>query len=291
MVLRSSRFGQWLVGMAVLVALLATLAATGVSSPVEEVASAVFGPLQRGLRQAAEPVANLISNVDDFDRVDDENRALRNRVEQLEATVARLQEEQIQVRGREALIAVQEAQAGEIFVIAEVVTRDLTGLRDIIGVNQGSNDGMEVGMAVLSEGGSLVGVVMEVRPRSSFVRLITDPDSSVRALHQLTRTEGVVSGSTTGNLQVSFVPHSADVQPGHLFVSSGLGGLLPKGIPIGRVASAEGTAQDVFTRIRLDSLAPLDQLESVLIQVTFAPEPLTPFDVLQTEAGAEGTGG
>ena len=258
---------------------------------MEEAASAVFGPAQRGLRQAAEPVANLISNVDDFDRVDDENRALRNRVEQLEATVARLQEEQIQVRGREALIAVQEAQAGEILVIAEVVTRDLTGLRNIIGVNQGSNDGMEVGMAVLSEGGSLVGVVMEVRPRSSFVRLITDPDSSVRALHQLTRTEGVVSGGTTGKLQVAFVPHSADVQPGHLFVSSGLGGLLPKGIPIGRVASAEGTAQDVFARIRLDPLAPLDQLESVLIQVTFAPEPLTPFDVLQVEAGAEEAGG
>ena len=48
---------------------------------------------------------------------------------------------------------------------------------------------------------------------------------------------------------------------------------MPKGIPIGRVASAEGSAQDVFRRIRLDPLAPLDEVELVLIQVTFQPAP------------------
>ena len=273
MALLQTRLGQWLLGMVLLIAVLATLAALGVAQPVEEAASTVFGPVQRGLRQAAEPVANLVENIDDFDRVDDENRSLRNRIEQLNAELARLREEQIQFRGREALLAVQEAQ-DEIFVLAQVVTRDLTGLQDVIGLGKGSNDGIEVGMPVLAEGGSLVGVISEVRPRSSFVRLVTDPDASVRALHQLSRSEGVVRGDTGGNLRVEFVPRTADVQPGHLFVTSGLGRLMPKGIPIGRVASAEGSAQDVFRRVRLAPLAPLDELELVLIQVTFTPEPL-----------------
>jgi rod shape-determining protein MreC len=261
--------------MVALVTILATLAAVGATGPFEEAAATIFGPVQRGLRQAAEPVANLVENVDDFDRADDENRALRNRIEQLEAENTRLREEQIQVRGREALLAVQEAQSDDIFVTANVITRDLTGLRDIIGLDRGSDDGVEEGMPVVAGGGSLVGVVLEVRPNGSFVRLITDPDSSIRALHQLSRAEGVVQGGTVDSLAVDFVPKATDVQPGHLFVTSGLGGRLPKGIPIGRTTSSEASAQDVFRQIRLRPLAPLDELELVLIQVTFLPRELS----------------
>jgi rod shape-determining protein MreC len=272
--------------MVSLVAVLATLAALGATGPFEEAAATVFGPVQRGLRQAAEPVANLVENIDDFDRADDENRALRNRIEQLEAENARLREEQIQVRGREALLAVQEAQSDDIFLTADVITRDLTGLRNIIGVNRGSDDGVEEGMPVVAAGGSLVGIVLEVRPNASFVRLITDPDSSIRALHQLSRAEGVVEGGTVDSLAVEFVPKATDVQPGHLFVTSGLGGRLPKGIPIGRTTSAEGSAQDVFKQIRLRPLAPLDELESVLIQVTFVRLELPPIGTAPADDAA-----
>lgn len=290
MAVLGSRLGQWLAGMVLLVALLASLTAAGVVDPLEDAVSTVFSPAQRGLRQAAEPVANLVENIDDFDRVDDENRALRNRVEQLEAENARLREEQIRVRGREALLAIQAEQANETFVIAEVITRDLTGLRDILGINKGSNDGLEEGMPVLAAGGTLAGIIMDVRANSAFVRLITDPDSSVRALHQLSRAEGIVAGDTSGNLSVRFVPQATDIQPGHVFVTSGVGGLLPKGIPIGRVASSEGSAQEVFKRIRLRPLAPLDQLEAVLIQVTFVSEPLElPADGATAEPAAEST--
>jgi rod shape-determining protein MreC len=216
-----------------------------------------------------------VRKIDNFNSVDDENRALRNRVEQLETEIVRLEEEQIALRNREALTALRKANPDQTFIMADLVTRDLTGLRQIVGIDQGADDGVEEGMPVLASGGSLVGVVMVTRPNSSFVRLITDPDSSIRVLHQRTRTEGVVNGDTLGNLSVEFVAQPTDVQPGHIFVSSGLGGLLPKGIPIGRVTSAEGTAQDIFKRIRLRPIAPLDQLESVLVQVTFRPEPLT----------------
>ena len=286
MSLLNTRLSQWLIGMVSLVAVLATLAALGATGPFEEAAATVFGPVQRGLRQAAEPVANLVENIDDFDRADDENRALRNRIEQLEAENARLREEQIQVRGREALLAVQEAQSDDIFLTADVITRDLTGLRNIIGVNRGSDDGVEEGMPVVAAGGSLVGIVLEVRPNASFVRLITDPDSSIRALHQLSRAEGVVEGGTVDSLAVEFVPKATDVQPGHLFVTSGLGGRLPKGIPIGRTTSAEGSAQDVFKQIRLRPLAPLDELESVLIQVTFVRLELPPIGTAPADDAA-----
>ena len=285
MAVLSTRLGQWLALMGLLIALLTGLAVSGAVTPVEDAALTVFGPVQRALRHAAEPVADLISNIDDFDAVDDENSALRNRVAQLEAENTRLREEQIEVRGREALIAVQEANAGEIFVTADVITRDLTGLRDIIGIDRGANDGIETGMPVLAEGGALVGVIIETRNHVSFIRLITDPATSIRGIHQLTRTEGIINGDTEGDLLVDFIPQAVDVQPGQTFITSGLGGLLPAGIPVGTVTSAEGSAQEVFRRIRLRPLAPLEKLEQILVQVTFIPEPISVSDRL--EEGAE----
>ena len=91
---------------------------------------------------------------------------------------------------------------------------------------------------------------------------------------------------------MAFIPQATDVQPGQLFVSSGFGGLLPKGIPVGRVSSASGTAQDVFKRIRLQPLALLNQLETVLVQVTFTPEPVAlPNADAQAAAAEEDAGG
>ena len=274
MALLSSRLGQWLILMALLIALLAALAVSGAVAQVEDAALTVFGPVQRTLRHAAEPAANLINNIDDFNAADDENRALRNRVAQLEAENARLREEQIEVRGREALIAVQEANADEIFIAADVITRDLTGLSDIIRINRGTSDGIENGMPVLAGGGALVGVIIEARDHVALIRLITDPKMSVRGLHQLSRAEGIINGGPADDLQVEFIPQAADVQPGHTFVTSGLGGLLPAGVPVGVVTSAEGSVQDVFRHIRLRPLAPLAGLEQVLVQITFTPEPI-----------------
>ena len=278
MAILHSRLGQWLAGMAVLVALLALLAAAGALSPVEDAAAALFHPVQSALRRAAEPVANLVSSAGDFGALDDENRALRNRVEQLEAQVARLQEKEVRLRATDALQTVQAAQPNEIFLAAHVITRDLTGLRDIIGIDKGRSDGVQEGMPVLTDGGSLVGIVIEARAHISYVRLLTDPESSLRGRHQLSRTEGVIAADPGGTLRVDFIPQAVEVQPGQTFVTSGVGGQLPAGIPVGTVVSAQGSAQEPFTQIRLRPIAPLDQLETVLIQATVLPEPIPDFD-------------
>ena len=270
------RFGrprlQWAIGLVVLIALLALVVWQGWDAPVEDETASFFAPVQRGLRQAAEPLANLVSELDDFDRLEEENRALRQRIEQLEAQNARLRELQLQVSGRAELLEVQ-AESEDLLLPARVIIRDLTGLRTIVGLDRGSADGVAVGMPVLATGGTLVGIVTEVRPGSCYVRLITDPDSAIRVLHQPSRTESVATGDTLGNLNAQ-LPWSAEVELGHIFVTSGLDGLLPQGLPIARVSSATGSVQEAFRQVRLQPLAPLAQLEQVLVQLTFAPPDL-----------------
>ena len=267
---------QWTIAIVLFVALLGIIAWQGWDAPVEDEAASFFAPLQRGLRRAAEPLANLLSEVDDFDRLEEENRALRRRIEQLEADNARLRELQLQVRGRAELLEVQ-AESEDELLPARVIIRDLTGLRTVVGIDRGANHGVTVGMAVLAAGGALVGVVTEVQSSTCYVRLITDPDSAIRVLHQPSRTESVATGDTLGNLDV-MLPWSAEVELGHIFVTSGLDGLLPQGLPVARVSSATGSVEEAFRQVRLQPLAPLEQLEQVLVQLTLSPPNLRPDD-------------
>ena len=177
------------------------------------------------------------------------------------------------IRAREALLQVQ-TESQSPMIIANVVTRDLTGLRTLIGIDRGQADGLREGLPVLAAGGALVGVVVEARPNTSFVRLITDPDSVIRVLHQESRTESIANGDPLGNLYVQ-IPWTAQVELGHVFVTSGLDGLLPQGVPIGRAASTGGSIQDAFRQVRLQPLVPIDQIEQVLVQLSIPPPDLS----------------
>lgn len=267
---------RWVLGIGLLVGGLILLGLIGWAATVEDTAATALNPVQRAFRQAGEPISGLLNDLDDFGRLNSENRALRSRIEQLEADNARLREQQIQVRARQALLEVQ-AETDAVAITAYVTTRDLTGLRTIIGIDRGSNDGLRVDMPVLAAGGTLIGQVIEVRPHTAFVRLITDPDSAVRVLHQPSRSEVVATGDTLGNLEAR-IPWTSDVELGHIFVTSGLDGQLPQGIPVGRVSAAEGTVQDAFRHVVLEPIAPLDQLEQVLVQLTIPPPDLTILD-------------
>ena len=274
---------RWVLGISLLVGTLTLLGLIGWAATIEDTAATAINPVQRAFRQAGEPISNLLNDLDDFGRLNSENRALRSRIEQLEADNARLREEQIQVRARQALIEVQ-AETDAVTLTAYVTTRDLTGLRTIIGIDRGSNDGLRIGLPVLAAGGTLIGQIIDVRPHTAFVRLITDPDSAVRVLHQPSRSEVVATGDTLGNLEVR-IPWTSEVELGHIFVTSGLDGQLPQGLPVGRVSAAEGTVQDAFRQIVLEPIAPLDQLEQVLVQLTIPPPDLTILDPESAESG------
>ncbi len=274
---------RWIMAIVALVALLTVLGLVGWAATIEDTAATALNPVQRAFRQAAEPISTLLNDLDDFDRLNTENRALRSRIEQLEAENARLREEQKQVTARQALLEVQ-AETNAVTIVANVSIRDLTGLRTIIGIDRGSNDGLRAGLPVLAAGGTLIGQIIDVRPRTAFVRLITDPDSAVRVLHQPSRSEVVATGDTLGNLEVR-IPWTSEVELGHIFVTSGLDGQLPQGIPVGRVSAAQGTVQDAFRHVVLAPIAPLDQLEQVLVQLTIPPPDLRILDTEGTDSG------
>ena len=135
-----------------------------------------------------------------------------------------------------------------------------------ITIDRGSNDGVKQDAIVITHKG-LVGHVERVNPTSSKVRLINDLNSSVSVrLQTESRTTGVLRGQSQGNLMViAFIPQTDVVQPGDVVLTSGLGGMYPEGLVVGKVARVERKDADPFQAAVVDAAVEMDKLERLYV--------------------------
>ena len=149
---------------------------------------------------------------------------------------------------------------------ARVISASPDSWHRIITINKGSAAGIEIGMPVLNANG-LIGQVESVSPFSSTVRLITDADSGVSVYLQSSRAEGILSGSIDGVLYLEYITLDVVVNLGDTVITSGTGGVFPKGIQIGIVSSVEYSKTDVFQTITVKPFARVTSYEEVLVIV------------------------
>jgi rod shape-determining protein MreC len=110
-----------------------------------------------------------------------------------------------------------------------------------------------------------VGQVVEVTPWNARVGLITDTESGVAALVQRTRANGIVKGGLTGGLELDFVSKKTPPIVGDVVITSGLGGVYPKGIVIGEVTGVSSGSSDLYPLVTLASRVDIDRIEEVLV--------------------------
>ena len=239
--------------------------------PVENVTLDVTSPVQTGLRDATEPVADWWNNLTDAGSLSTENQSLRTENERLTNELARAREELIAAQNAQDLAAVRAQFPQDVFLGARVIARDSSNVRSVVAVDSGSSDGVKEGMIVVTEGRSLVGKVSKVFADYAWVTLITDPKSAVSSMVQESRAQGVVSGDYGGELLMEFVDQDAPVKEGDFVITSGVGGGYPPGVTIGRVSDVRTTEQELFQEVRVDHLASLSDLEQVMIMMNFEP--------------------
>ncbi|MBT7178088.1 MAG: rod shape-determining protein MreC, partial [Nitrospina sp.] len=119
-------------------------------------------------------------------------------------------------------------------------------------------------LAVVTDSG-VIGQVIHAGLNTSKVLLIVDGRSAVDALFQESRISGVVVGAGENECELKFVPNTADVKVGDQVLSSGLGGIFPKGLIIGTVSQVSRKKQGLFQDITLVPSADLSRLEEVLV--------------------------
>ncbi|MDN6276474.1 rod shape-determining protein MreC [Psychrobacter sp.] len=139
--------------------------------------------------------------------------------------------------------------------LAQVIGTDTNLLRQIVVINKGSQDGVRVGQTVIDEDG-ILGQIINVYPNTSRLLLITDEQQSVAVTIKRTGQRAIVTGQNIPtSLSLEYVFKTSDVRVGDELVSSGLGGRIPAGYRVGRIANVKDTHAENFRDITVTPAA------------------------------------
>lgn len=205
-------------------------------------------------------------------KMSQELRQLRSEIAQLQSEQWRLRELIEENRRLRKLLGLADA-ISQPYISAEVLAIGGSNWFHTMVVNKGSNDGVKQGAPVICHKG-LVGRVWEARTHHSIVLLITDRHNAVGV--ELTGHKGVYGIlKGTGRKWCELVHLSRHVTPkeGEVLVTSGLGGVFPKGIPVGKVISVDTSTEPPRTVV--SPFFRLQELREVII-LTNLPPPVIP---------------
>jgi rod shape-determining protein MreC len=238
--------------------------------PMKDLVAQVTSPIQEMLTSAMGRVSELRQLYVDMRACAAENEELQQMVDQLIIENVRLREAEIEnVTLREQLNFKQASPSFEL-LSAQVIGRDPTNLAGYLIIDRGTEEGVAVGMPVLTDRG-LVGRVTETAPHSAKVLLITDPSSAVNALIQESRATGVVQGSVGQGLTMRYIQQTEEIKPGDLVLTSGLGGNFPTRLIIGQVTSVTKKDVELFQEAEVRPSVDFGRLEMVMVLTSFEP--------------------
>lgn len=201
-------------------------------------------------------------------------RELLREIDSLRKENQQLKEQQVQTvaiaRENEQLRALLgwQRQVPWKLKLANVVMRDPANWWRTIQIDLGSRDGIRTNQPVLTPEG-LVGRVSAVSYVSSQVVLIGDPNCRISALvDNATHDMGVITPGgplDSSVVQLSYLASSANLKPGQSVLSSGLGGIFPRGIPIGKIVDVQSIEYGLATEASVKLNANLGALEQVWV--------------------------
>ncbi len=186
-----------------------------------------------------------------------ESRILNARLQKLEI----LAEENARLR---RLLGSSRKIADDV-IVAELLSVDQNPYRQLIEINRGSGDGIEIGYAVIDDFG-VMGQIIHVNPQSATTMLISDPEHAtpVQFVRSGTRSVAFGRGSTT-QLELRYLPATADIMIGDDLVTSGLGGRFPADYPVAKVIAIDEDRVHGFVTVIAEPKARLDSSREVLV--------------------------
>jgi len=183
--------------------------------------------------------------------------------EKLHARNVELEEAEVTARQLQELLDLRNSYNLQSSA-AHVIAGSTDSWVSSVTLDKGSSSGFVVGMPVTDSSGA-VGQVIACSATSSTVRLLTDEASSVAAMIQSTRAQGMLEGSPDGTMHLSFIRTDQTVNVGDIVVTSGLGGVFPKGLPLGKVSVVDRSPGSTYYSIVVDPYARVENLEEVLV--------------------------
>ena len=224
--------------------------------------------LAHPLQQVASFPALVLGRTGDYfssqERLLRDNQELRLKVlEQAaaaqEARLLRAEQEQL------LQLAAGKSRYADRGMVAEVLYTARNPFTRKVVIDKGLTHGIQAGMPVI-DGSGVVGQVTSVGTFTSEVTLLTEKDQSVPVMLVRNGLRAVAVGSgKEGAIDVPFMPVSADIQNGDLFVTSGIDGTYPPGLLVAHVTSVEKNSAYAFAKVAARPAAGVDRYRYVLV--------------------------
>ncbi len=239
----------------VLTSLLSLLMIT--SSPVRQeetlrfLSMTIFFPLQVALSQTTK-ISNVFS----------ENRHLKAEVVRLSAAVAELREESLENKRLRNMLDLADNFDYNLLPVRVIAQDPSPALRSIV-VTAGKTDSIAMWMPLVNERG-VVGKVVQVMPRISLVQLLRDPSNRTGVLFHRTRATGILETENGHDFFVQCRNHEP-IEVGDTIVTSGLGGIYPRGLTVGLVKKIQKDPDPLFKQIAVALSVDFNHIEELFI--------------------------
>lgn len=258
--------------LVVLVAILLILSLIGkATGGVTGTFGAVYAPIENFSKSVTTSISTTINNLFGTNEAIEQNKELIAKVEKLEGENLKLAELEQENERLQKLLDYKNANPNYSHVTARVIAHDPGYWFDTFTINVGKNDGITVDMGVINSDG-VIGKIVEVGANYSKVMSITDENSSISGLIERTRDTGIIKGSEdadrlNSNLKMVYLPIEANLIPGDVVLTSGFGGIFPKGLPIGTVVEMSTKGDKLENYAIIKPYVDLSSIEEVMVIV------------------------
>ena len=223
----------------------------------------VFAPVMKPAAQISGFFEDTWDNYINLVDVRRENLSLRDSLKGLNSRIVTAEETMLTNQRLEKLLGMKAALKVPTLPVT-VIGEDVSSWFRTLTIDQGSSSGIAEGMSVVAADG-VVGQVVKVSSSTARVLLLTDHASGIAATIQRSRARGVVKGKGEGLCSLEFTTREEDVKVGDMVITSGIGGVFVKGVPIGEVTMVKRGEYGIFQTVTIRPAANIPHLEEVLV--------------------------
>lgn len=263
-----------------IVALLIVAAVTAMErdeiTVIESALRDFFAPLKRGAVLLYAKMAAIPQYFSDFNELKAENEALKEEIVQLNSELNRMEEASIENAYLRDMLSLSQDITEWLPVASNVIGRSSATWYNTVTIKGGENQGFLKDMPVITSDG-LVGRIMTVSRYTSEVILITDMECAVGAMVQINKTPGVTEGNGMDEgLSMIHIPYGAQITADQVVITSGLGGIFPKGLRIGYITAVTPDRGDLMIKAEITPFVDFERLDNVLVLTRIPESALVP---------------
>ncbi len=236
---------------------------TPMGGAIKKIYIAIVNPVIRGVSYCLDPIHSYFKRVVISKELIINNFELKKENDQLKTDLLYYKELESENQRLYEILDLKKSLKTTT-IAAQVIGNDLSAWRKSIVINKGKKHGVKKDLPVISSYG-LVGRVVEVGNTLSRVMLLTDVEFKISALAAYSREEGIIEGTGGPRCIMNYISKDAFVNKNDIVISSGLGGIFPKGIIIGAVADVDVVEDSLFKKIEITPSVNFAKLEEVLV--------------------------